>query len=77
MSKCILFDQQQRFLTDSTLSSNYRWHIPVNWVLSTDVDFEDTKPGFWISTGATATAIDIPGLSEAEWFIFNKKRTGE
>lgn len=77
MLKFILFDQQQRFLTDPTQSSNDRWHIPINWVLSTDVEFEDTKPAFWISTGATATAIDIPGLSEAEWFIFNKKRTGK
>lgn len=76
-SKYVLFDQQERYLTDPSLSSNDLWHVPINWVLSTNVDFEDTSPGFWISIGTGATAVNIPDLSQAEWFIVNKQRTGK
>ncbi|XP_064071371.1 aminopeptidase N-like [Vanessa tameamea] len=67
---------QQRFLTDTSLSSTDTWHVPINWVLSTNPDFSDTKPQRWISPFGPALAIDIQGLSGAEWFIVNKQQTG-
>lgn len=67
---------QQRFLTDSSLSSNDRWAIPVNWVLSTNINFNDTSPQGWVPASGSATTFDIPGLSQAEWFIVNKQQTG-
>ncbi|KOB65200.1 Aminopeptidase N-7, partial [Operophtera brumata] len=67
---------RERYLTDTSLTSNDRWHIPVNWVLSTDIDFQDTSPQFWVGVGFPSPSIDIPGLQEAEWFIFNKQQTG-
>ncbi|XP_050343242.1 aminopeptidase N-like [Nymphalis io] len=71
-----LFVSQQRFLTDPSLSSTDTWHVPINWVLSTNPDFSDTKPQRWIPPTGPATAIDIQGLSDAEWFIVNKQQTG-
>ncbi|XP_038223211.1 aminopeptidase N-like [Zerene cesonia] len=67
---------QHRFLTDRTLSSNDMWHVPVNWVLSTNPDFTDTKPQAWVLPNSPALAVDIPGLSNADWFIVNKQQTG-
>ncbi|XP_046963149.1 aminopeptidase N-like [Vanessa cardui] len=71
-----VFVSQQRFLTDSSLSSPDTWHVPINWVLSTNPDFSETKPQRWLAPTGPALAIDIPGLSDAEWFIFNKQQTG-
>ncbi|KAJ2952371.1 hypothetical protein O0L34_g4655 [Tuta absoluta] len=67
---------QERFLTDSTLSSTDRWHVPINWVLSTNIDFSDTSPQDWIPPSFPAESVNIPGLSQAEWFIVNKQQTG-
>nr|ASU92546.1 aminopeptidase N [Achaea janata] len=67
---------QERFLTDSTLSSDDRWHVPLNWALSTNPDFSDTRPMEWIPPNFPARSVDIPGLSRAEWFVFNKQQTG-
>ncbi|XP_072939565.1 aminopeptidase N-like [Epargyreus clarus] len=71
-----LFISQERYLTDRTLSSSDRWHVPVNWVLSTNVDFSDTSPQAWIPTSFPAVAVDIPGFSRADWYIVNKQQTG-
>ncbi|CAH2268500.1 jg396, partial [Pararge aegeria aegeria] len=65
---------QQRYLTDPTLSSPTTWHVPINWVLSTNPDFSDTKPQTWLQPTGPALAVDIPGLSDAEWFIVNKQQ---
>ncbi|XP_052740598.1 aminopeptidase N-like [Bicyclus anynana] len=65
---------QQRFLTNPSLSSSTTWHVPVNWVLSTDPDFSDTKPQAWVLPTGPALAVDIPGLSNATWFIVNKQQ---
>ncbi|XP_045494019.1 aminopeptidase N-like [Colias croceus] len=67
---------QQRFLTDRALSSNDMWHVPVNWVLSTNPDFSDTRPLAWVMPNSPALAVDIPGLSNVDWFIVNKQQTG-
>ncbi|CAG4917258.1 unnamed protein product [Colias eurytheme] len=67
---------QQRFLTDRALSSNDMWHVPVNWVLSTNPDFSDTRPLAWVLPNSPALAVDIPGLSNVDWFIVNKQQTG-
>nr|ACF34999.1 Cry1Ab-RR resistance protein APN2 [Ostrinia furnacalis] len=67
---------QERFLTDRSLTSTDRWHVPVNWVLSTDPNFNDTSPQGWIPPSFPAVAIDIPGLNQAEWYIVNKQQTG-
>ncbi|XP_028036144.1 aminopeptidase N-like [Bombyx mandarina] len=71
-----VFISQERYLTDRSLTSTDRWHVPVNWVLSSNIDFSDTKPQGWIPPSFPATSIDIPGLANAEWFIFNKQQTG-
>nr|AAD31184.1 aminopeptidase N 2 [Lymantria dispar] len=68
--------EQVRFLTDNTLVSSDRWHVPINWVLSTDPDFSDTQPMEWIPPTFPARSIDIPGLSQADWYIINKQQTG-
>ncbi|XP_050667558.1 aminopeptidase N-like [Leptidea sinapis] len=67
---------QERFLTDSSLKSSDNWHVPVNWVLSSNIDFEDTRPQAWVLPNSPALAVDIPGLSDAEWYIVNKQQTG-
>ncbi|KAM3967320.1 aminopeptidase N [Aphomia sociella] len=69
-----IFVEQERFLLQQ--SSNDRWHIPINWVLSNDGDFSDTQPQSWIPITFPTPAIDIPGLSQNEWFIVNKQQTG-
>nr|AWT22996.1 aminopeptidase N [Hyphantria cunea] len=66
---------QERYLTARS-NSTERWLVAVNWVLSTSPDFSDTSPMQWIVQPLPARAIDIPGLSSAEWFIFNKQQTG-
>ncbi|XP_049870007.1 aminopeptidase N-like [Pectinophora gossypiella] len=71
-----IFVSQERYFTDSSISSTDRWHVPINWVLSTNVTFNDTSPQAWIPPSFPAVAIDIPGLSEAEWIIVNKQQTG-
>ncbi|XP_048007483.1 aminopeptidase N-like [Leguminivora glycinivorella] len=71
-----VFVDQERYLTDRSQSSSERWHVPLNWVLSTNIDFSDTSPQGWLPPSFTATSFDIPGLSNAEWFIFNKQQTG-
>nr|ADL38969.1 aminopeptidase N2 [Diatraea saccharalis] len=68
--------QQERYLTDRSLSSPDRWHVPINVVLNDNPDFSDTKPDGWVSVSITATSIDVPGLSGAEWYIVNKQQTG-
>lgn len=68
--------QQERYLTARS-NSTERWLVAVNWVLSTSPDFSDTSPMQWIVQPLPARAIDIPGLSSAEWFIFNKQQTGK
>lgn len=68
--------EQVRYLTDNTLRSNDRWHVPINWVLSTSPDFSDTSPEDWVPPTFPARSYDIPGLSSAEWFILNKQQTG-
>ncbi|KAI5638669.1 peptidase family m1 domain-containing protein [Phthorimaea operculella] len=68
---------QERFLTDSSLSSDDRWHVPINWVLSSNIDFSDTAPQAWIPPSFPAVSRNIPGLSQAEWFIINKQQTGK
>ncbi|XP_075971880.1 aminopeptidase N-like [Anticarsia gemmatalis] len=67
---------QERFLTDRTLQSSDRWHVPINWVLSSNPDFSDTKPLGWVPPAFPARSFDIPGLSQAQWYIFNKQQTG-
>ncbi|XP_053604249.1 aminopeptidase N-like [Plodia interpunctella] len=67
---------QERYLTDRSQTSNDRWHIPVNWVLSSDPDFSDTAPQHWIPVTLPAESVNIPGLGEAEWYIINKQQTG-
>ncbi|CAH2108754.1 unnamed protein product [Euphydryas editha] len=71
-----LYVTQQRYLTDPSLVSNDRWQIPINWVLSTDPNFSNTMPQFWMPAVSSASAIDIPGLSQAEWYVINKQQTG-
>ncbi|CAB3260804.1 unnamed protein product [Arctia plantaginis] len=66
---------QERYLT-ARANSTERWLVPVNWVLSSSPDFSDTKPMAWIQSPLPARSIDIPELSSAEWFIFNKQQTG-
>ncbi|XP_041970230.1 aminopeptidase N-like [Aricia agestis] len=68
--------KQTRFLTDSSLVSDDRWHIPVNWVLSTNPNFTDTSPLGWVPPTVTAVSFDIPGLENTEWYIVNKQQTG-
>ncbi|KAJ8733116.1 hypothetical protein PYW08_001414 [Mythimna loreyi] len=68
--------EQVRYLTDNTLRSNDRWHVPINWVLSTNPDFSDTSPQNWIPPAFPARSFDIPGLSNASWYIINKQQTG-
>ncbi|KAG7308130.1 DNA-(apurinic or apyrimidinic site) lyase [Plutella xylostella] len=67
---------QRRFLTDSTQESNTVWNVPLNWVLSTDVNFNDTRPMAWLPPQLAAEAVQVPGLQNAEWFIVNKQQTG-
>nr|AAX39864.1 aminopeptidase N2 [Trichoplusia ni] len=67
---------QERYLTDRSNPSNDRWHVPINWVLSTDPDFSDTSPQAWVPPTFPARSFDIPGLSNAEWYIINKQQTG-
>ncbi|GBP46433.1 Aminopeptidase N [Eumeta japonica] len=71
-----VFITQERYLTDPTQSAPDRWRIPVNWVLSTAVDFSDTSPQAWVPHTFPAVSVDIPRLNETEWFIFNKQQTG-
>ncbi|CAK1546283.1 unnamed protein product [Leptosia nina] len=67
---------QRRYLTDPALSSSEQWHVPVNWVLSTNPNFNDTSAQAWLQPNSPALAVDIPGLSDAEWYIINKQQTG-
>ncbi|KAG6458903.1 aminopeptidase N [Manduca sexta] len=71
-----VFVAQERYLTDRSLTSTDRWHVPVNWVISSNVNFSDTSPQAWILPTFPATAVDVPGLSNADWYIFNKQQTG-
>ncbi|PZC76118.1 hypothetical protein B5X24_HaOG205148 [Helicoverpa armigera] len=68
--------EQERFLTDRSQRLTDRWHVPINWVLSTNPDFSDTSPQDWVPPTFPAKSFDIPGLSNAEWFIINKQQTG-
>ncbi|CAH0605709.1 unnamed protein product [Chrysodeixis includens] len=67
---------QERYLTDRSTQSTDRWHVPVNWVLSTNPDFNDTAPQGWVPPSFPAQSFNIPGLSNAEWYIINKQQTG-
>ncbi|CAH0725367.1 unnamed protein product, partial [Brenthis ino] len=67
---------QERYLTDPSLSSTDNWHVPFNWVLSTNPDFTDTSPQAWLFPGTPALAVDIPGFNQSEWYIVNKQQTG-
>ncbi|KAL4705520.1 hypothetical protein ACJJTC_011462 [Scirpophaga incertulas] len=67
--------QQERYLTDSSISSNNIWFIPINVVLSNNPDFSDTKPDAWMYL-EEVNRVDIIGLSEVEWYIINKQQTG-
>ncbi|XP_013142058.1 PREDICTED: aminopeptidase N-like [Papilio polytes] len=71
-----IFVSQERFLTNRQLSSYYRWHVPINWVLSTNADFSNTSPQGWVPPSFPAVSFDIPGLSNADWYIVNKQQTG-
>ncbi|CAH2070902.1 unnamed protein product, partial [Iphiclides podalirius] len=71
-----IFISQERFLTNRQLNSTHRWHVPINWVLSTNADFSDTSPQAWVPPSFPAVAVDIPGLSNASWYIVNKQQTG-
>lgn len=53
------------------------WHVPLNWVLSTNVNFDETKPQMWMSPSSSALSINVPELSNAEWYLFNKQQTGK
>ncbi|KAH9643209.1 hypothetical protein HF086_012871 [Spodoptera exigua] len=66
----------ERYLTDNKLTSPDRWHVPINWVLSTNPDFSDTKPQAWVRPTFPALSFDIPGLTQADWYILNKQQTG-
>ncbi|KAJ8733122.1 hypothetical protein PYW08_001420 [Mythimna loreyi] len=68
--------EQARYLTNNTERSNNRWHVPINWVLSTNPDFSDTRPQHWVPPSFPARSFDIPGLSNASWYIINKQQTG-
>ncbi|KAJ8733118.1 hypothetical protein PYW08_001416 [Mythimna loreyi] len=68
--------EQARYLTNNTERSNNRWHVPINWVLSTNPDFSDTRPQHWVPPSFPARPFDIPGLSNASWYIINKQQTG-
>ncbi|CAH0407481.1 unnamed protein product [Chilo suppressalis] len=68
--------EQERFLTDRSLSSNDRWHVPVNVVLNTNPDFSDTRPDGWVGLNFPATSLDVRGLDGAQWYIVNKQQTG-
>ncbi|XP_060801844.1 aminopeptidase N [Amyelois transitella] len=67
---------QQRYLTDSSQTSDDRWHVPVNWALSTNPDFNDTSPQYWLPLALIAQSVNIPGLADADWYIINKQQTG-
>nr|WAK99412.1 aminopeptidase N 2 [Spodoptera frugiperda] len=67
---------QERYLTDNKLTAPDRWHVPINWVLSTNPDFTDTKPQGWVRPTFPALSFDIPGLAQADWYILNKQQTG-
>ncbi|XP_059049749.1 aminopeptidase N-like [Achroia grisella] len=67
---------QERFLLDRSQQSNDRWHVPINWVLSDDPDFSDTAPQSWYPATSSSLSIDIPGLSQVNWYIINKQQTG-
>ncbi|XP_015606016.1 aminopeptidase N [Cephus cinctus] len=69
---------QERFLlTESTVSDNhdYKWWVPINYVLESNPDFRDTLADDWIRAQDESIIVNIDNSMDL-WLIINKQQTG-
>lgn len=71
---------QRRYLalTDQNVEDNSRWYIPLNYVVESDPNFDETTfTDYFLDTAADATvAYPSQFTSATQWFIFNKQQIG-
>ena len=68
---------QDRFMYELRDSSNL-WWLPLNYVVGSNPDFEETKPDLWIySRSTTVPANSAPKkFTSTDWIIVNIQQTG-
>lgn len=69
--------KQDRFLNDNAtedLTQNkHIWQVPINYATSSILNFNDTKPAFWLKQSSYNVKLDI---DSEDWIILNKQQTG-
>ncbi|CAG0888889.1 unnamed protein product [Cyprideis torosa] len=71
---------QERFLLSEDNETeadgiDYKWHIPVSYVVQSNADFSATQPRLWIRQNEKSKNIGV--ISEkSEWVILNVQQTG-
>ncbi|XP_034944909.1 uncharacterized protein [Chelonus insularis] len=66
---------QERFLLNNlnNNSTSYYWHIPITWTKSSNINFSNTTPKYWLNK--PKDVIDIETIND-DWIIFNVQQTG-
>lgn len=68
---------QSRFLYKNDTIHNEKYWIPINYLLQNDSTCDDNNPVKWLSPLKTPSSLEIKGLNQNGFVIFNKQQTGK
>ncbi|KAG4080264.1 hypothetical protein HA402_010756 [Bradysia odoriphaga] len=72
--KNLLISQRRFLLRDRTHSDTTKWELHLNYALSTNRNFENTRPSFVMTR--VQESIQLQLQEEVDWAIFNVQQTG-
>ncbi|KAJ6634675.1 Phosphatidylinositol 3-kinase catalytic subunit type 3 [Pseudolycoriella hygida] len=72
--KNLLISQRRFVLRDRTHNDSTKWELHLNYALSTNRNFENTRPSFVMSR--VQESIQLQLQEEVDWAIFNVQQTG-
>ncbi|XP_037033807.1 putative aminopeptidase-2 [Bradysia coprophila] len=70
---------QQRYLalTDKNEEDNTQWYIPLNYVVASSPQFDDTTiTNYFLEDQTELTIPHPPSFASDQWFVFNKQQIG-
>lgn len=72
--KNLLISQRRFLLRDRSHNDSSKWEIHLNYALSTNRNFENTRPSFVMTRVQDSIQLQLP--EEVDWAIFNVQQTG-
>lgn len=73
--KNLLISQRRFLLRDRTHNDSTKWELHLNYALSTNRNFENTRASFVMSRAQESIQLQLQ--EEVDWAIFNVQQTGK